>query len=112
MDLEGISTREREGCLAFKRKVTAEFGLRAVLFKIFGSKARNEDWEESDTDILVLIKNLHWKEKTRIIDISTEINGEYDLMLSPLVMSPEEFEKLLARERRLALDIEKEGIPL
>jgi predicted nucleotidyltransferase len=112
MDFPWLSPTEKEGIETFKHRVTREFGERAILFKLFGSKVRNESWEESDTDILVLVKDLHWEEKNRIIDISTDLNLEFDLMLSPLVMSPEEFERLLKRERRIATDIEKEGIPL
>ncbi|MBI4374315.1 MAG: nucleotidyltransferase domain-containing protein [Deltaproteobacteria bacterium] len=104
--------REKEGIQAFVQRVQGKFGSRAVGFRLFGSKVRNEAWEESDTDILVLVTGAHWREKNWIIDLSTDINLEYDLMLSPLVMTPEEFEKLLKRERRIACDIEKEGIPL
>ncbi len=107
-----LNQREEVGITEFKQRVQAGFGDRATLFKMFGSKARGEAWEESDTDILVLIRDLNWQEKARIIDISSDINLEYDLMLSPLIMRPEEYDHLLRRERRLALDIEREGIPL
>lgn len=107
-----LDHNEEKGLLAFKERVMKKFGDRAVAFRLFGSKARGDTWEESDTDILVLVKKITWREKNDIIDISTEINSQYDLMLSPLVMMPEEFDVLLKRERRIACDIEREGMPL
>lgn len=112
MTFEDFSSVEKEGILSFKKKVLKECGNRAILFKVFGSKVRGEDWEESDIDILVLVEDLDWREKERIIDLSSDVNLEYDLMISPLVMTPQEFDRLLKRERRLALDIVEEGISL
>lgn len=80
--------------------------------KLFGSAVRNERWEESDLDILVLIENLTWEEKRRVWDESTNVNIQFDTMLSPLVMTPQEFQELRDRERRIALDIDKEGMEL
>lgn len=107
-----LSPAERKGLGVFKERVLKEFGDRAGLFKLFGSRVRGGGWKESDIDILVLIEDLNWQEKSRIIDISSDVNLECDLMISPLVMQPGEFSGLLKRERRLALDIEKEGVPL
>ena len=109
---DGLSPVEEKGLNAFKERVLKEFGGRVGLCKIFGSRARSEGWAESDIDVLVLIEGLTWREKARIIDLSSDVNLECDLMISPLVMKPEEFSQLLKRERRLALDIEREGVPL
>jgi hypothetical protein len=41
-----------------------------------------------------------------------EIELKYLTPMSTLVLAQEQFERLRERERRIALDIEREGIPL
>lgn len=50
--------------------------------------------------------------KEAIWDIANDLFLETDVLLSPLVLSQAEFQTLLNRERRLALDIQREGIPI
>lgn len=80
--------------------------------QLFGSSVRNERWEESDIDVLVLIENVTWADKRAVWDAATLLNIEHDTMLSPLVLSPADLQTLRSRERRLALDIDREGQPI
>lgn len=107
-----LSATEQQAATEFAKKLENIFGNRLLLVKLFGSCARGERSEESDIDILVLIDGLSWEEKRRVWDEATLISIAQDTLLSPLVMRPEEFQKLKDRERRVALDIEKEGIKL
>ncbi|MBI5299233.1 MAG: nucleotidyltransferase domain-containing protein [Deltaproteobacteria bacterium] len=96
----------------FKQRVLQRFGPRITEIKIFGSTVRGERRLYSDIDILILIENLTAEEKRWVWDEATHINIEKDTILSPLVMTPEEFQKLRDRERRIALDIDREGVSL
>lgn len=107
-----LNIAEQQTVTEFVKKIGNLFGSRLLLMKLFGSCVRGERSEESDIDILVLIDDLTWEEKRRVWDEATLINIARDTLLSPLVMLPEEFQKLKERERRVALDIEKEGIQL
>ena len=79
---------------------------------VFGSKARGDYDPESDVDLAILVDDLDNPMKRRIIDIVVEVETRYIVVISSLVLSWKEFSHLLDRERRLALDIEKEGIPI
>ena len=105
-----LKKNEKKALQFFAKRIRRIFGARLVLLKLYGSAVRGERWEESDIDILVLIEKLTQKEKIKVWDEATNINIEFDTLLSPLVMTPEEFNVLRDRERRIALDIEKEGI--
>lgn len=105
-----LNNNEKRALRLFSRKLKEIFNDRLDLLKIYGSTVRDERWEESDVDILVLIRDLTWEEKRRVWDESTNVNIECDTMLSPLVMRPEEFQELRERERRIALDIDREGV--
>ena len=63
---------------------------------VFGSKARGDYDPESDVDLAILV----------------DVETRYIVVISSIVLSWKEFSHLLDRERRLALDIEKEGIPI
>jgi predicted nucleotidyltransferase len=84
-------------------------GFRMILF---GSRARGDYSEESDVDVAILVRGLTREMKHRILDRVAEIELEYLLPMSVLILSEDEFVHLKRRERRIALDIEKEGIPL
>jgi predicted nucleotidyltransferase len=88
--------------------------LRPQAFKmvLFGSRARGDYGEESDVDVAILVRGLTREMKRRILDQVAEIELEYLLPISVLVFSEDEFGHLKKRERRIALDIEREGIPL
>ena len=79
---------------------------------LFGSRARGDYSEESDVDVAILVRGLTREMKRRILDKVAEIELEYLLPISVLVFSQEEFDHLKKRERGIALDIEREGIPL
>ena len=79
---------------------------------MFGSKARGDNHPESDLDILVLIENLTYKDKRWVITCGADVSLEFMVEISPLCMDVEKYLELKNRERRLALDIEAEGITL
>lgn len=107
-----LKENEQKALTLYLEKLKSIFGPRFVLAKLFGSAVRGERWAESDIDILILVKDLTWEEKRRVWDEATLLNIEWDSLVSPLVMTPEEFRELYNRERRIALDVEQEGIEL
>ncbi len=91
------------------RKITGKRKVRAILF---GSRARGDYEEESDIDVAILVAGLTRELKNQILDMIADIEIEYLTPLSAWVISDEDFEFLKERERRIALDIESEGIPV
>ena len=106
--------------LAAEEKALAQLkdGLAAILgdslaaARLYGSRARGDFDERSDIDIAVVVRGLTRKTRDRILEKAAEIELENLTPLSVLVLAEEEFEDLKIRERRIALDIEREGIPL
>ena len=77
---------------------------------LFGSRARGDFDTYSDLDVSIIVGGLDRPLKRLIIDLVIDIETKYETYISPLVMSSEEFDALRRRERRIALDIEREGI--
>jgi predicted nucleotidyltransferase len=90
----------------------SQLGDRLVKIVVFGSRARGDFDAESDTDIAIIVRELSRELKYQILDTVAEIEMKFIVPLSVIVFSENEFERLKKRERRIALDIEKEGTPL
>jgi predicted nucleotidyltransferase len=111
MNKEIFSSEEKVVLKELKEnlKGLADDRIRLVLF---GSKARGDYDSESDIDIAIIVRGLTRQIKHTILDMVADIELKYLTPLSTLVLSEEDFEFLKKRERRIALDIENEGIPL
>lgn len=95
-----------------KESLESFLGDQLVSMVLFGSMVRGDHHDDSDIDVAVIVHGLTWKLKGQILDKVAELELEHHMPLSVLVLSEEEFNRLKKRERRIALDIEREGIPL
>lgn len=63
-----------------------------VAVKLFGSKATGRDDAESDIDLLVLTSRpLHWRERDAVTDALFDIEMEFDVVISTLVVSEQDW---------------------
>lgn len=95
-----------------KTALGKHLGTQLVRLVLFGSKARGDADSTSDLDVAIIIEGLDRQLKREVFDIVADIELEYETALSTILFSTEEFARLLERERRIALDIEHEGVPL
>jgi predicted nucleotidyltransferase len=95
-----------------KRSLESLLGDQLASMVLFGSMARGDYDDESDIDVVVIVRGLTRKLKGRILDEVAELELEHHMPLSVLVFSEDEFNRLKKRERRIALDIEREGVAL
>ncbi len=109
---EALGAEERSALQDLKDRLYAAYGSTIAKFALFGSRARGDAGPDSDVDVAIVIGNLTPEERLRILQIVSEVELEHLVPLSTLVLSSAEYSRLLQRERRLALDIEQEGIPL
>lgn len=79
---------------------------------LFGSKARGDFDRNSDVDLAVIVDGLDRELKNLIIDTIAVVELEHLFYVSTLIISTTEFQHLLSRERRIALDIQSEGVDL
>jgi predicted nucleotidyltransferase len=94
-----------------KENLQALAGDRLRMF-LFGSRARGDYDDDSDIDVAIIVRNLNGELKDQILDEVADIELKYLTPLSTMVISEDDFDFLKKRERRIALDIEREGIPL
>jgi len=99
----------REAIEEFKREVKKLYGKRLKCIIVYGSHARGEATEDSDIDLMVVIKGKikPGREIDKMIDIITSINLKYNVLLSVYPTSEEEYRKT---KSPLLMNIRKEGI--
>lgn len=107
-----ITGSEWEAIARFKRGLAMIPGAGVQRVILFGSRARGEGNEGSDLDLAVILsgdEGSHWRQ---IVDVATELNLEYEyrIRISPLIVSQTRLVELRDRERAIAHAILVEGI--
>ncbi len=114
MDPAAVKTEEqvRKALAALKERLTGMLGSSLVKLALYGSRARGDHDPDSDIDVAVIVRGLDKDLKRRIFDAVADIELDELVAISTLVLSESHYKDLLTHERRIAIDIEEEGIPL
>lgn len=94
----------------FREEIAELYGKRLKDVILYGSWARGEAKDESDIDLLIVLegKVIPGKEIDRMIDIITEINLKYGVLLSIFPVSEKEYSTV---NSPLLINVRKEGMP-
>jgi len=76
---------------------------------LFGSRARGDTQENSDIDILVIVKNGDKEVKNKITDLSFDIILKYGVDIEPVIFDSEEWARLTEIPTSFAYSVLNEG---
>ena len=107
-----LSKEESEALEKFTGGVRSLLGDNLLMLKLFGSKARGDFSEESDIDILLVVKKISSKLRDRIFDLLLEIDLEYDPKISLVILSEYEYQRNTEMGSPFIDGIEREGVPI
>lgn len=110
--LEHLSEAEKKALAQFKEQLQRQFADNIIEVRLFGSRSRGQGHTYSDLDVAVFVKEESRQLRRQIYDLASDIFFTTDINISPLIFTKEKFNWLKSIERRIALDIEHEGIKL
>jgi predicted nucleotidyltransferase len=96
----------------FAARVRGVFGARVREMCVFGSHARAEANEDSDVDVAVVVDGMSGAEGRAIAYLAGDLLTERDILISAFAISSERMDLLRARERLIAAEIARDGIPV
>ena len=96
---------------AARDRIVAEFDVDRMV--LFGSIVEGTSDEESDVDLLVVLKQCpSLQRRDRLTGVILDINLEYDVNLSELIVDRHAWDERLPSILPIHEKIEEEGIPL
>ena len=110
--LNHMSKTERRAIERFGDDVKSRLGDYVVRMSVFGSKVRGDFRETSDIDVLVIVKERSLRIMDQIAEITSDLNIKYDLSISPVVFSEEEYDVNAKMASPFSLAIHEEGLLL
>jgi len=108
--LNHMSKTERRAIERFGDDVKSRLGDYVVRMSVFGSKVRGDFRETSDIDILVIVKERSLRVMDQIAEITSDLNIKYDLSISPVVFSEEEYDVNAKMASPFSLAVREEGV--
>jgi len=110
--LNYMSKIERHAIKRFGDDVKNCLGDHVVRMSVFGSKVRGDSRETSDIDVLVIVKERSLRVMDQIAGITSDLNVEYGLSISPVVFSEQEYDVNSRMASPFSLAVREEGLPL
>lgn len=107
-----VDSDQQQALDALKERMARLLGDDLVSLRVFGSRARGDAEADSDLDVALVARNLDSGRRREILDEVAQIELEWLAPLSLILLSEEDFLDLRDRERRIALDIVREGVEL
>ncbi|MBN1675004.1 MAG: nucleotidyltransferase domain-containing protein [Kiritimatiellae bacterium] len=95
----------------YAERVREHFGDRVDRIWLYGSAARGDWTAQSDIDVLVILDEEQPGDLEWLVRVAYRVGlAERHLLLQPILLTTDAFEQLVAKERRFALDVLREGI--
>lgn len=107
-----LSPTEQQALEHFKTALQSMLGDNLLALRLFGSRVRGEGTEESDLDVLVLVREKDRALCRRIVEESLEIDLTYETNLAPTILSAEEYQQNKEHQTPFYRNVERESLLL
>ncbi len=77
----------------YTSKLKERIGENLIKSILFGSRARSEQDQNSDFDLLLVVKNRDSALRNTVIDTEIEMLNKYDLLFASIIYEPHEWEQ-------------------
>lgn len=107
-----LSPIEQQALERFKAALQSLLGDNLLALRLFGSRGRGEGTEESDLDVLVLVREKDRALCRCIVEESLEVDLTYGTNLAPTILSAEEYQENKEHQTPFYRNVERESLPL
>lgn len=106
-----MSSRPDALLCKLRKRLASLYGDRLAHLVLFGSRARNDDDDESDIDVLVVLRGQvsPCQEIARTEDLVAALSLEHDAVVSCAFVAADEYE---TGGSPLMLNVRREGVPV
>jgi len=105
-----LSPDEKSALSNFKAALKQALSGQLVELKLFGSKARGDDEPDSDMDVLVIVASDDWHIRDTVYDVATDMLLQWDVCISPKVISKNRFDQLCKEGTSFIHNVSKDAI--
>ncbi len=112
---QNLNDNEKEALISLVEQLFRCYSDALINVTLFGSKARGDFTEESDLDLLIVIKMSktdYWQHWFSVVDLVGRIELKFGIVTSIIIKDELEYHKMIDDSIFLYTNIEKEGIPL
>jgi predicted nucleotidyltransferase len=108
-----LASVERQGLESLLQQLRKHFPEQVQQVILFGSKARNDSEPDSDTDLLVLVKDETWALRHAIWKLASRVELEHDdLLFNIQVISVERWQTMTRAGFSLSQNVARDGTAL
>jgi predicted nucleotidyltransferase len=107
-----LTPNDRTAVTEYIEQICERFPNRILAVTLYGSKARGDDDDESDIDLLVLVDVEDDEFRSELWAIASAVSLEYNVVVSPQVFGQERWDETRRIRMPLYRAIEAEGVPL
>lgn len=109
-----LTSNEQAALMALVDRLRQRYGNDLLRVVLFGSKARGDFDEESDLDVLIVVRRLddYWRHWNEIIKTTYDLELTHNLVFSFIIKDEQEYAQMRQWNLLLNRNIEQDGIEL
>lgn len=112
MEIKRLLSNEKEALDSFSKSIKEQLGDNLLEVKFYGSKVRGTADQESDIDVFILVKVKDISTHNLIIEAALNTDLRYNVNISPVIFSQEQYEKNSRCRTQFIQNLEREGVLL
>jgi predicted nucleotidyltransferase len=102
----------RAAIAAYVRRVATDYANEVLSITLYGSQARREASAESDIDLFIVVRHDTPALRQALVDLAWQVQFEHDIVISDIIRSVEQLDRMQARWFPYYQSIEREGVLL
>jgi len=111
--LQQLAERERTALFDFISRLRQHFERDTIQSVwVFGSKIQGTSDDESDIDLLIVVRDYTWKLEKAITSLAVDVDLAHDVVLSDHIVDSKRYDQMVVQGVPLYRNVIKEGVDL